>query len=69
MAARTDIEADFPPLMLQQVDALRDYAGRHWRYWKEDLRDEWMGATAVPLLHHLRNTHGPYWLRRFKLPS
>ena len=63
------VEADYPPLLLQQLDALRAYAGTHGGSWKERLRTEWIVASAEPLLHHLRNTHGPYWLERFKLPQ
>ncbi|MEJ7715978.1 MAG: hypothetical protein WKF40_09895 [Thermoleophilaceae bacterium] len=61
------LEADYPPLMLSQVTALRAYAHDHGRTWKAKLWAEWMNATAEPLLHGLRNTHGPRWLERFDL--
>jgi hypothetical protein len=66
---RRCVEEDYPPLMMQQIQALRDYAGRHGRPWKRHLCREWMNATAEPLLHRLRNTHGPSWLDKFKLPD
>ena len=68
MTTKEDLEADFPPLMRQQIDALTEYARAHGRLWKEHLRAEWMNATAHPMLHHLRNTHGLHWLKQFKLP-
>ena len=68
MLAKAEIECDFPPLMIQQMTALRSYADKHGRLWKDHLRVEWLAATAPPMLHHLRNTHGPYWLHRFRLP-
>ncbi len=59
--------AAYPPLMRDQAAALRAYARKHGRFWKRKLWFEWMNATAEPLLHHLRNTHGPTWLHRFVL--
>lgn len=63
------IEAAYPPLMLDQAAALRAYALRRGRSWKSKLWLEWMDATAEPLLHQLRNTHGPVWLDRLALAS
>ena len=48
------LEADYPPLMRAQLDALRRYAEGHGRCWKAALRDEWIYASADPLLHGLR---------------
>jgi len=62
-------EVDYPPLMLVQLDALRRYAQQHGRCWKTRLRDEWMCASAEPLLHALRNSHGPGWLVGFELEA
>ena len=53
------IEAGYSQLMLDQVAALRAYAHGHGRSWKNRLWMEWVDATAEPLLHQLRNTHGP----------
>lgn len=62
-------EAGYPQLMLDQVAALRVYARGHGRSWKTRLWMEWMEATAEPLLHQLRNTHGPAWLDQLVLAS
>lgn len=62
-----NVEADYPPLMRAQVSALRDYAQAHGKTWKEQLRTEWLNATAHPLLQHLRNTHGLMWLKQFEV--
>jgi hypothetical protein len=67
--AHAAVEADYPPLMLAQVEALRAYARCHGRTWKAELRTEWMRASAEPLLHRLRNSHGPSWLGRVMLAS
>jgi len=63
------LEADYPPLMRAQLDALRRYAEGHGRCWKAALRDEWIYASADPLLHRLRNSHGPHWLVSFRLEA
>jgi len=63
------LEADYPPLMLAQVEALRAYARRHGRTWKAELGAEWMRASAEPLLHGLRNSHGPSWLKGYALAA
>ena len=57
------------PLMLCQIEALQLFARTHGRSWKSRLRTEWSNATADPLLHRLRNTHGPLWLERYRLPA
>jgi hypothetical protein len=48
---------------------LRAFATSHGRTWKSVLRQQWMAAGALPLLHALRNTHGPSWLISFRLPK
>jgi hypothetical protein len=62
------LELDYPPLILRQLDALCAYAAEQGTRWKQDLKLEWASATAGPLLHHLRQTHGSFWLDRFQLP-
>ena len=57
------------PLMLCQIEALQLFARTHGRSWKSRLRTEWSNATADPLLHRLRNTHGPRWLECYRLPT
>ena len=63
------IEGDYPPLMYDQIRVLREYAATHGAEWKRKLDKEWLAATAHPLLQHLRNTHGPIWLKHFDLPA
>ena len=61
-----------PPHTDRQVNALRDYAVRHGRSWKRILNDAWMGEAPHddgPILRRLRNTHGPTWLDRYRLPK
>ena len=67
MIVKKSVEADYPPLMCRQRDALDEYAKAHGPNWKDCLRAEWADATAEPSLHHLRTTHGTYWLRRFEV--
>jgi hypothetical protein len=31
--------------------------------------DMWMRASTEPLLHGLRNSHGPSWLKGYALPA
>lgn len=57
------------PLTAAQERALRDYAEANGPKWKDKLRTDWMNASASPVLHRLRNTHGPSWLTGYQLPS
>lgn len=54
-------------LTAEELAALKAFAATHGRYWKAVLRDQWMNATAAPVLHRLRNRLGPSWLTRFRL--
>lgn len=61
-----------PPLTDQEVKALQDYAARHGRSWKRILNYAWMGEAPRDdghILRKLRNTHGPTWLDRYRLPK
>ncbi len=64
---------EFAPLTAEQLQALRHFAKRQGRYWKDRMRDMWMhgahisGSDADVVLYTLRNTHGPRWLNRFRL--
>lgn len=61
-----------PPLSPEEVKALQDYAARHGRPWKRILNHVWMGEAPYdddPILRRLRNTHGPTWLNRYRLPK
>jgi hypothetical protein len=59
----------YPPLTADQLAALQDFAGKHGRCWKQELRDAWQFDGTRQDLQHLRNTHGPRWLTGFKLPA
>lgn len=65
----TPPDPDYPPLLQEQRIVLRAYAAEHGRRWKEYLLAEWIKATADPLLHRLRNTHGPTWLLAYRLDT
>ena len=61
-----------PPPTDQELEALREYAARHGRSWKSVLNHAWMGEPPHddrPILRRLRNTHGPTWLDRYRLPK
>lgn len=59
----------------EQLDALKAYAKQKGRYWKQALRDDWYNACAKVSpelsgpLQQVRNTLGPTWLNRFRLPQ
>jgi hypothetical protein len=57
------------PLTSEQEAAVVDFARRFGRTWKAALRTKWMYASAEPLLMQLRNSHGPDWLYRYRLPQ
>jgi hypothetical protein len=63
------VEANYPPLMRDQLRALRDYAEVHGAKWKETLRKDWQADTAEPLLQLLNTTHGRIWLKQFEFPT
>ncbi|WP_454858761.1 hypothetical protein [Rhizobium binxianense] len=61
-----------PPLTDEEVQVLQDYAGKHGRYWKTVLNRVWMGEAPYDdgaTLRRLRNSHGPTWLDRYRLPK
>ena len=58
----TSVET-FPPLSAEEHQALLDFANNNGRLWKARLSELWVRAAADPVLHRLRNTHGPDWLR------
>ena len=57
------------PLAPDQLQALQTFAEQNGRNWKAQLSDLWLRAAADPILHALRNTHGPTWLHRYRLPA
>lgn len=57
------------PLTSEEHEALHAFAQQHGRTWKSQLLRLWEKAAAPPILHALRNTHGPSWLVRYRLGS
>lgn len=54
----------------EQLTHLRAYRKMWGRMkWKAKLREAWEKASAVPCLIELRNTHGPSWLAKYRLPD
>jgi hypothetical protein len=56
------------------ISALQAWARLHGRTWKAELRQAWetgnyRGFAAYPYLQQVRNSCGPSWLTRFKLPA
>jgi hypothetical protein len=56
----------------EQREALRKFAEKYGRYWKDELRTQWLhGIDAHEpdghLLRQVRNQCGPKWLANFKL--
>lgn len=63
-----------PELTAEQLSALRQWADKHGRNWKQSLRDAWMngmydGFEGSNCLQQIRNTFGPSWLVTFRLPK
>lgn len=59
----------FAPLDPEQASALGRYAEAYGSSWKDELRTAWVCASAEPILHRLRNTHGPAWLAAVRLEA
>ncbi len=58
----------------EQILTLQAWARSNGRTWKQALRAAWesgnyQGFAAYPYLQQVRNTFGPSWLARFKLPA
>lgn len=59
-------------LTQDEIAALLAYAAKHGRTWKATLRRAWMGGPPYDdtgILRRLRNTRGPSWLDRYRLPQ
>lgn len=56
-------------LTADELDALKAFAIRHGRTWKQALRDAWMTAGEPGILQQLRNdtSFGPQGLNALKL--
>lgn len=60
----------------EEISALQTFARICGPRWKVTLRECWMNdmlrvylnSNDAALVRALRNTHGPSWLNRFKLP-
>ena len=59
----------------EQLAALQRYARDNGRNWKRELCSAWFDGSDVtrnvdgPYLRQVRNTFGPQWLMKFKLPA
>ena len=58
----------------EQLEALKAWAALYGRNWKSPLRDAWMTGDYGSFeqsnyLQQVRNTFGPSWLIRFRLPK
>lgn len=55
----------------EQLAAVIQFAEKHGKGWKEEMRLFWLrGCCGEPnsaLLQQVRNWHGPVWLNRFSL--
>jgi hypothetical protein len=56
-------------LTADEEQAIRQYAERKGRCWKQALSDAWMRASEPGLLQSIRNSHGPAWLAGYRLPT
>lgn len=59
----------YRPLTAEELAAVREYAARHGRYWKDAMRGDWYNASEPGYIQALRNSHGPGWLKTFTLPA
>lgn len=58
----------------EQMDAIQQWAHRNGRNWKSELRQAWMTGDYGTFeqsnyLQQIRNSFGPSWLVRFRLPK
>jgi hypothetical protein len=56
----------------EQLQALREFAKKYGRNWKQELSDMWLAGRDANepnghLLRQVRNQCGPSWLAKFKL--
>jgi hypothetical protein len=62
-------KTQYVDLTADQWIVLRRFAGENGRRWKAALLTAWMNGGTSGELQRLRNTHGPSWLARFRLPK
>ena len=58
----------------EQLTAMREWARINGRCWKAALRRAWetgdyAGFSGYQLLQQVRNSHGPSWLMKFRMPD
>jgi hypothetical protein len=53
----------------EEISALRYYSETNGRSWKAALLQEWIRGSNDPVLQALRNSHGPTWLTKLRLPN
>ena len=61
-----------PELDGEQLAALPAHPARHGQRWKSILNNVWRGGAPYDdgrIRRRLRNTHGPSWLQRYRLPK
>lgn len=56
----------------EQLEALKTYASKHGRSWKQELLNDWLSGKDAHhpnghLLRQVRNQFGPTWLNKFSL--
>ena len=59
----------YPKLTAEELDGLKAFAAYAGRTWKAQLRAAWSKANMPGILHRLRNTHGPQWLKYYSFPQ
>ena len=60
-----------PQLTEEQERALQDYKSTHGRYWKHNLKRDWLTGKDASrpnghLLRQVRNQFGPKWLEGYE---
>lgn len=64
----TTAKTTYPELTPAQLVALRITAKRKGAFWKARILQGWEAGILIGELQALRNSHGPKWLAKFKLP-
>lgn len=61
----------YAPLTRDQIVALTHFVLRAGRYWKSGLRRGWKNHNRRidPIVYALRDSHGPSWLKGYKLEA
>jgi hypothetical protein len=67
MGMEATMSNDTMTLTAEEEQAIREYAAREGRRWKSELNLAWYNASEPGILQSLRNSHGPEWLRSYRL--